>query len=474
MSYLYKENVSQRDSFTQIEFQLDSGVTASITKGYRYDLTSSELDRLRPYVVLEYSALPATATPEGIYRIPVKGFPSAGDVPIWDEVQGAFVAGSISSIGNGPGAIPTDIVGGSNLIPNPSFHDGTAGYTAGSGTALTPSSVIGLFGDDSASMARTSSTGIASIVSSRVGIWPMVPYSASAWIKLGTLGTSTARSVTIAINWYSPADVFISTSSASFSEPINGSWYPLAINGVTSPDTAAKAEVKISVAGAPVGEDHYVDGFQLQVGDVPTNFGLDLPDSTIIGDMLVPETLTSREISVDLVDDIVAAAAAVAAPIGLWDFPYTFDPRGESANAAITANNVLYFRVQGKGTITKIAVSIGTADGAGTMAAGVHRNSGAGRGARPTAMVTSGSAATTPNGYREISLGASVDVNHGDWFSFTTTSATATFMRSAGTATNALKQGLAHSQTGGGGSSIPSSPGTLFDQGATLIMVGVA
>jgi hypothetical protein len=472
MSYTYLRNTDPRNRYDQIEFLRDDGSTAEVVMGLRYDLSPTELARLSPFIVLEYSALPASGDPIGVYRMPIHGNPEDGQVPIWDEALGVFTPSDLN-VGNRAGDLPTGIVGGSNLIPNPSFHEGSTDYVAGANTTLTPSTIVGLFGDNSVALARSSGTGAVVITSAQVSVQRLVTYSASAWVRLGTLGTSSVRAVTISINWYGSTGL-ISSDSIVGSEPINGSWFRVAINGAIAPDTATAAEVKISIAGVPVSENHYVDGFQLEVGDVPTNFGLDLPTSTIIGAMLVPETLTSREISTDLIDDIVAAAAAVAAPVGLWDFPYTIDPRAESANAAVTANNVLYYRVQGKGTITKIGIHIGTADVAGTVAVGVHRNSGSGRGARPSAVVEQGSVATTPNGYREITLGAPVDVEHGDWFSLTTNSATATFQRASGTATTELKRGLAHSQTGGGGSTIPASPGTLFDQATTVIMVGVA
>jgi hypothetical protein len=340
MSYTYLRNTAP-GRFEQIEFQRDDGSTAMLLMGLRYDLSPTEISRVSPFIVLEFSPLPASAEPAGVYRIPVRGDPDEGQVPVWRETQGAFVPEALAVAAAGASSVPTGIVGGSNLIPNPSFHDGATGYTAGAGTTITPNSIVGVFGADSIFMARSASTGVVAIVSSRVSVAPLVPYSASAWIRLGTLGTSTVRAATITINWYGPADTLISSSAVTASEPINGSWTRLALEGVPSPDTAAKAEVQVSVAGVPTGENHVIDGVQLQVGDVPTNFALDIPASTILGAMLVPGTLTTREISSALVDSIVAAATAAANPIGLWDFPYTLDPRASGvANSAFTANNI--------------------------------------------------------------------------------------------------------------------------------------
>lgn len=471
MSYLYASNADPHNRYEHIEFLRDDGSTAELTLGVRYDLSPTELARVAPYASMQYSPLPASGDPIGVYRIPIRGNPEDGQVPIWRADLGVFVPADIN-VGDRAASVPTDVVGGSNLVANPSFHDGATGYTAGAGTTLTPNSVVGLFGADCLFMARTSSTGAVSIVTTRVPVKPYVPYSASAWVRLATLGTSTARSVTISINWYLANGTLISSSTIVDSEPINGGWWRVEINGAPSPPTAAEAEVQISISGVPTGENHAVDGVTLEVGDVPTNFGLELPASSILGSMLAPATITTREIAASLINSIVAAATAAANPIGLWDFPYTLDPRTAGvANSTFTASNVYYARIQGKGTVTGAMLRVGLTDAAGTFAVGLHRNNGFGRAAVPSTLVAQG-AATTNVGDQSVSFGGSFVVNHGDWFSFTTNSATATFLRGQPDASTALTQGLAYFQSGGGGASIPATVGTLFNRLQIPVIVG--
>jgi hypothetical protein len=51
-SYLYSQNVSARDRFTQIELQLDNGKVATLRQGNAYDLTATEVARARSFVTM--------------------------------------------------------------------------------------------------------------------------------------------------------------------------------------------------------------------------------------------------------------------------------------------------------------------------------------------------------------------------------------------------------------------------------------
>lgn len=157
-----------------------------------------------------------------------------------------------------------------------------------------------------------------------------------------------------------------------------------------------------------------------------------------------------------------------------WDWPMTLDPRsGASSNSALTANNVYYYRVTGGGgSVSSILLHVGTADAANTVQVGVHANIGTGRAARPGVRTATGSATIT-SGDLTIPLDSSVTVQPGDWFSISTASVTATFLRGAPQTTTILTDGMAHYQSGGG-PTIPSMPGTLFSQLQTVCMVGGA
>lgn len=99
-SYLYAENVSPRDRFTQLELRLDNGSEAIIYRGRSYNLSPTEVARVTPFVVLTPTAS-ADSVPVVIVELPVVGTPEEGDVPVWHNAYGAFVAEPQSGGGGG-------------------------------------------------------------------------------------------------------------------------------------------------------------------------------------------------------------------------------------------------------------------------------------------------------------------------------------------------------------------------------------
>jgi hypothetical protein len=109
VSYLYKSNLDPLDRRDQLEIQLDSGSSALLRRGHYYDLSLNELTRARQYAVMELSSESANEDPIGIVRLPIKGNPYAGQVPVWDAAQGAFIPTSI------PALEPSGATGGALL-----------------------------------------------------------------------------------------------------------------------------------------------------------------------------------------------------------------------------------------------------------------------------------------------------------------------------------------------------------------------
>lgn len=162
---------------------------------------------------------------------------------------------------------------------------------------------------------------------------------------------------------------------------------------------------------------------------------------------------------------------------GLYDFPYTYDPRGGSANRTVTATNLYFFRVQGAGEITTLNFWVGTVDAAGTAYLGVYDNTGSGRNARPnnplsgaTGSVSLANAGVN-NVLKTVTFGAPVTVHHGDWIAFGTNSATATFLTSAPNTNTLLANGLGHFASGLAGT-WPSPVGTVSPFIETVIIIG--
>lgn len=101
--YLYKENVSPRDRFENLELSLDTGETAIIRRGLSYSLTTNEYNRARSFVVLDPVGGTPTSQPTIIERLPIFGTPNDGDVPIWSSALGAFYTGTVPGGGGGGG-----------------------------------------------------------------------------------------------------------------------------------------------------------------------------------------------------------------------------------------------------------------------------------------------------------------------------------------------------------------------------------
>lgn len=169
-----------------------------------------------------------------------------------------------------------------------------------------------------------------------------------------------------------------------------------------------------------------------------------------------------------------APGASVSDPGG-WGFPYTVMPSLPRATDNTTmgvANDAMFYRVIGGGTISKVGLRVFTSSGNISVAA--YRNSGVGRAGVPgTRLATSGAVACPATGYAEVSLGASIVLNSGDWLAISADNTTATFACFVSSMTTndiakavALVQAAAHPA--------PSAPAGLVATGGRVIaLVGV-
>lgn len=380
-------------------------------------------------------------------------------------------------------------IGGGNFIPNPSFAAGVGGHTLSGGT-LSISSLLGLFGHAAGILTKTAGSGNLTFLSERGIVKPQLKFSGSVLIRRGSSAEPTARSMSIKVRWYNSVDTFIGSSPVnSFSESVQGVWTRLYVSGIMSLDTAAYARIEAIISSVTSGDIYYIDGIQLEPGDALTAFNSNFPDSSLTGGMLVPEAVTVREVAIGSARVFVGIGASLASitsmvngsvfmatdsgaiyvyndgfwyPVGggsgggssqgLYDFPYTIDPRLGSGNRTLSPTSALFFfRIQGHGTIDGWDFFVGTADSAGTAYAGVYNNTGSGRGARPSTLKSgaSGSVGLSGTGPKQILFSNPVTVNHGDWAAFGTNSAVAAFMTSAAIfSTVTYNNGLSHYQTG--------------------------
>jgi hypothetical protein len=106
------------------------------------------------------------------------------------------------------------------------------------------------------------------------------------------------------------------------------------------------------------------------------------------------------------------------------DIVRTF-PQGFVAvsTATVQTNRTYYMRVFTPGTISKLTFNLGALTTAtGTVYGAIYSNTGTGVNAAPNNLVTSGSitfSGTTSAGQKEITLGATTNVNVGDWIAIT-------------------------------------------------------
>jgi hypothetical protein len=122
--------------------------------------------------------------------------------------------------------------------------------------------------------------------------------------------------------------------------------------------------------------------------------------------------------------DLETVESRLASSFGLI---YTVDPALCTTLSGITtANRGVYGRVVGSGSVSKIGLEIGASSG--NICVAVYRNTGTGRTSAPgTRLATSGSVACPSTGFAEVALGATVDVQQGDWFYIGADNTTATF-----------------------------------------------
>lgn len=160
---------------------------------------------------------------------------------------------------------------------------------------------------------------------------------------------------------------------------------------------------------------------------------------------------------------------------GSFGYPATLDPitvRGTDS-ATLGAGECWYLRVSDGGVISKIGLEIVTSSGNISVAA--YRNGGTGLAAVPaTRLATSGAVACPTAGYAEISLGATITVNPGDWLSLSSDNGTAAFRcMLGGVLTSQLAAGRIYMQTSA--HPAPSPPGALAARlGRNILLIGVA
>lgn len=448
------------------------------------------------------------------------------DLRVFDErlarVERSITAtGGVSGGGGGGTSGPNNSgVGGGNYVPNPAFEAGLTGYTSGSDNTLTLSTSQGLFGANCASVQRITTSGDVVITSPNFDVAPNRSYCATASVRLGILGSIVARSATISIDWRDGLGDPISVNTSSISTvDIQGDWLTVKLNAQFAPATCTNAYIIITVLSAAIDETFFFDGFQFEPGTSATSFTANFA-SALTGSMMVPETVTAREAgpgsartffgpyaSLGTVigmsegclywatdtnqlffydsaawNEVTASSSSPAQPRGLYDFPYTIDPRVGDANRSFTANNIYYHRVQSTGTCNGLGYHQAAAVASATVTMAIYSNTGTARNSRPGTLVTGSVAGITTaapgvgatvNMFKQALFDAPVVISHGDWIAYTASASVAVLTGAPVVTmqTDDVASAFSCFQTGGG-PTMPSTPGSLFAQTLTPVIVG--
>lgn len=131
--------------------------------------------------------------------------------------------------------------------------EASIGTYVGTNCALAQSSAQALDGSFSLSLTASSAANM-SAASGFYAVLPSTQYSLGAFFRTAV----TARSVSVAINWYDSTHTLISTSTGSTATDSTSAWTQATVTA-TSPSNAAYATVQVNVVGPANTEVHYVD-----------------------------------------------------------------------------------------------------------------------------------------------------------------------------------------------------------------------
>jgi len=152
-----------------------------------------------------------------------------------------------------------------------SFEVGIGTWVAGSNTTVAQSTTRALDGTHSLALTATAagsmaaSTGVGTYPASYYPVVAGQTYTASAYFYPG----STARNVSVYIQWYTSSSSSTTTTGTSVSEVLN-TWTQVTsvLAGVSAvaPAGALYARVGVNISSAGAGEIHYIDQVNLNIG----------------------------------------------------------------------------------------------------------------------------------------------------------------------------------------------------------------
>lgn len=149
-----------------------------------------------------------------------------------------------------------------NLIDNPSFKVGTAGWSVLASSTLARTTSDGFFGDTCLEVTKAASNNSGTVWASAT-VAPSTIYSASLYVKV-PLGEQTSA-LAMYVDWYNSLAVLISSSAGALTTVTDADgWIRLGVTA-TAPSTAISARVRVvQPTAGTAGEKFLVDAALLE------------------------------------------------------------------------------------------------------------------------------------------------------------------------------------------------------------------
>jgi len=240
---------------------------AADTNGMYFDVPSPKGDVETPlYLAIDGSVInpPTEGAPQSLIAVRRRGTPADGPFVLQAEAMtlaANSAGGSDSAIAPGTGRMSGSTAA---LNANPWFETDVSSWTATGGATLAQSTAQTHEGAATMLVTPNGSAAIVEVRSELVSVTAGRSYTAEAWVY-----PATARTISIAINWYDASLAFISSSLSAFATAANLGHH-IGTSGV-APANATVARMAVNIEGTPTASDFvYIDEAPLSTSNYVT------------------------------------------------------------------------------------------------------------------------------------------------------------------------------------------------------------
>ena len=184
----------------------------------------------------------------------------------WSASTGSPNSVAISAVASDGSVVPYDASAGSPYINNSQKGLLKVAVSIVSGTAS-----VGL------------NCGVTSPVLNAIPVTTGLAYTFSVYSR----ASATARTITLGIDWYNSAGVYLSSSATGSATNSTSSWTQITVANKTAPANAVYAVPTMSIGGVAASENHYFDAAQFEQGASATVYA----DSRRVDLYLLPDRI---------------------------------------------------------------------------------------------------------------------------------------------------------------------------------------